>query len=95
MMTERSSSSCCPLHACSALLLLPSSADGDADTLLLNFNWKGKLLPGSPLNQYIFGLMVLIEKPWKRVIRILETLAGTACLSALQEQILLKQWCLR
>lgn len=65
-------------QACSALLPLPASADGDTDTVLLNFNWKGKSLPGSPLNQHIFGLMVLIKKPWKGAIRRLEALAGAA-----------------
>lgn len=37
---------------CSLLLL--ASADGNADIVSLNFNWKLKRLPGSPLNQYIF-----------------------------------------
>lgn len=42
-------------------LLLPAAADGDADMVSLDFNWKVKRLPGLPLNQYIFGMMVLIK----------------------------------
>lgn len=57
---------CCPLFAYSllqskSLLLLPASADGGADMVSLNFNWKVKMLPGLPLNQYILGMVVLIK----------------------------------
>lgn len=43
------------------LLLLPASADGNADMVSLSFNWKVKTPPGSPLNQYISDMTVLIK----------------------------------
>lgn len=63
---RRLSSLCRPPLACSllqskCLLLFPASADGDADMVALEFNWKVKTLAGVPLNQYIFGVMVLIK----------------------------------
>lgn len=63
---RRQSSLCRPLLACSllqskCLLLFPASADGDADMVALELNWKVKTLAGLTLNQYVFGMMVLIK----------------------------------
>lgn len=73
------------------LLLLPVSADGNADMVSLDFNCKVKALPGSPLNQYIFDMMVLIKSHEKRVIRKIETLAPAEHLScSVWEHLLLQ-----
>lgn len=69
------SPSCLPAlpYRAECLLLLPVSADGNADMVSLDFNWKVKTLPCSPLNQYIFDMMVLIKRHEKRVIRKIES----------------------
>lgn len=73
------------------LLLLPVSADGNADMVSLDFNCKVKALPGSPLNQYIFDMMVLIKSHEKQVIRKIETLAPAEHLScSVWEHLLLQ-----
>lgn len=71
------SPSCLPAlpYRAECLLLLPVSADGNTDMVSLDFNWKVKTLPGLPLNQYIFDMMVLIKSHEKWVIRKIETLA--------------------
>lgn len=54
---------CLPVlsYGVECLLLFPASADGDADMVSLNFNWKAKRPPSFPVNQYIFDMMVLIK----------------------------------